>query len=180
MFGRKCAKADLTYLITPNQRVNLEVELISDEDREKIADLAPSVKYKATCIWVGKFDFQYFFVWSLFFRLNIWLVLAAFHQIWFYFVDGIIKIQLTFFFMRFIPLYNRCTLYIKIEDIYFWKNTWSRKFFTFLCIHIVPIVVYCPSDLKYFEHFDNGYIITCILNQIFMFPNILETCSGQK
>ena len=55
MFGRKCAKADLSYLIKPNQRVNMEIELITDDEREKIKDLPKSVKYKATCIWVGKF-----------------------------------------------------------------------------------------------------------------------------
>jgi hypothetical protein len=53
VFGRKCAKVDLSYLIQPNQRVNLEVELMTDEDRAKIPDLPKSVSYRASCVWVG-------------------------------------------------------------------------------------------------------------------------------
>eukprot|EP00088_Acartia_fossae_P051852 TRINITY_DN5832_c0_g1_i10.p1 TRINITY_DN5832_c0_g1~~TRINITY_DN5832_c0_g1_i10.p1 ORF type:complete len:933 (-),score=328.00 TRINITY_DN5832_c0_g1_i10:867-3665(-) len=53
VFGRKCAKADLSYLIQPNQRVNFEVEEITSDDRSRMHDLDPNIKFRATIAWIG-------------------------------------------------------------------------------------------------------------------------------
>ncbi|XP_023321158.1 uncharacterized protein LOC111695917 isoform X2 [Eurytemora carolleeae] len=53
VFGRKMAKADLTYLIQPNHRVLLECSEISPQEREHYSTLPANIQYRATIVWVG-------------------------------------------------------------------------------------------------------------------------------
>jgi len=53
VFGRKMAKADLTYLVQPNQRVTLECSKITSQERDYYTNLPANIEYRATIVWVG-------------------------------------------------------------------------------------------------------------------------------
>merc|ERR1719391_381885 len=53
VFGRKMAKADLTYLIQPNHRVTLECSEITSAERQQYSALPTNVYYRATIVYVG-------------------------------------------------------------------------------------------------------------------------------
>jgi len=56
VYGRKMAKADISYVLQPDQRISLEVERLTDEERAKFRKNIPlsnDVKYKATIAWIG-------------------------------------------------------------------------------------------------------------------------------
>jgi len=53
VFGRKMAKADLTYIIQPGQRVMLECAEITPQEREHYPSLPTHIQYRATIVWVG-------------------------------------------------------------------------------------------------------------------------------
>jgi len=53
VYGRKMAKADLSYVIRPNQKVMVECRAISEKDRQLHPSLPPDIHYRATLIWVG-------------------------------------------------------------------------------------------------------------------------------
>ena len=53
IYGRKMAKADLSYVVQPNQRVMVECKKITDEDRRLHTSLPADIDYRATIIWIG-------------------------------------------------------------------------------------------------------------------------------
>ena len=53
VYGRKMAKADLSYLVQPNQRVVVECRAITPEDRAIHPSLPQDIHYRATIIWIG-------------------------------------------------------------------------------------------------------------------------------
>ena len=46
VYGRKMAKADLSYVVQPNQRVTVEVRQITQEDREAHKSLPHDIDYR--------------------------------------------------------------------------------------------------------------------------------------
>ena len=53
IYGRKMAKADLSYIVQPNQKVMVECKRITEKDREQHSALPPDINYRATVIWIG-------------------------------------------------------------------------------------------------------------------------------
>ena len=53
IYGRKMAKADLSYVVQPNQKVMVECKKITEKDREQHSSLPADINYRATVIWVG-------------------------------------------------------------------------------------------------------------------------------
>ena len=53
VYGRKMAKADLSYVVQPNQRVMLECKAITEEDRQVHPSLPLDISYRASMIWIG-------------------------------------------------------------------------------------------------------------------------------
>ena len=53
IYGRKMAKADLSYVIQPNQKVMVECKKITDEARAQFPNLPQDMDYRATVIWIG-------------------------------------------------------------------------------------------------------------------------------
>jgi len=53
VYGRKMAKADLSYVVQPNQRVMVECKKITADDRKLHSSLPLDIDYRATVIWIG-------------------------------------------------------------------------------------------------------------------------------
>jgi len=53
VYGRKMAKADLSYIVQPNQRVMVECKKITADDRKLHSSLPLDIDYRATVIWIG-------------------------------------------------------------------------------------------------------------------------------
>ena len=53
VYGRKMAKADLSYVVQPNQRVMVECRKITADDRKLHSSLPMDIDYRATVIWIG-------------------------------------------------------------------------------------------------------------------------------
>jgi len=53
VYGRKMAKADLSYVVQPNQRVSVECRKITEEDRRAHSALPQDIEYRATIIYIG-------------------------------------------------------------------------------------------------------------------------------
>merc|ERR1719189_118735 len=53
IYGRKMAKADLSYVVQPNQKVYVECRRITEDDRKLHTSLPQDIDFRATIIWIG-------------------------------------------------------------------------------------------------------------------------------